>query len=49
MDTEYLLSELINKINSGDLTYEQLAHLMSVCEVEIVNRMAAEFGYVYEE
>lgn len=48
MDTEYLIYELINRINAGQVNYDQLSHLMSVCEVEIVNRMAADVGYTEE-
>lgn len=33
------------KDNAGKFTDEQLRHIMSICETELVNRMAADAGY----
>jgi hypothetical protein len=46
MTTEELI-QMIERL-MGQLTDAQLHHIMSMCEVEYVNRMAADSGYTEE-
>lgn len=45
MTTKELLEALNNKIINGELSSDDLRHIMDVCECEIFNLMATVYEY----